>query len=594
MASNLYTTIITWIDNCPDETINLILLTTDRNLLNGLIPKLLEQDKINKIILTNTIKMSDYDIKAGDRVIGTTEFNANQSRVYCFLDFNNTTSIMGNTNFSYSKKIEWDSLFRRNCLSIMTYKYSGNDILAGYWKMSSKDESIQIQILDLSGWGEMCLGIPKYEGISMGGKNVHSKELMANWIKSLGEFVEYIIRFLFRDDPMFNVENVVDFFKTDGAVETMIKAFTHSTQNAIYNYEALEHHGDNIFRTHFTTYLHTKFRRITNQESSGYVLRYLSKEFQHFWSDDLGLFDRVLKFYKVTPTLKVKTDAIEALMGGLAIVAYDLSPGFDFLLLNKMLVLLNDSIPFDKDMIFGKAKQKVVQIIEMSGFEAKSINIQSSSTESKTSTLLTVSVSKKLQDFFVKKDGNTINSSAQSNFLNTQSGLSSICTGEYKYVTTKVSKEAAENIVWERISKIFDENNFSFKNAYIRDVIFDTIQQYDQDTYNAFIEKLETYELTETNLNRIVFNKSLFENFIVVYILPTPNGEGYMTKKSMSRYKPNTRMIDDYEELYEGVIQNENLAVVEFPSVAESIGNLTDVTPLQYGKYQAILSFISS
>lgn len=593
MSSNLYDNINTWLNN-SDEEIDLIFLTTNKNLLTGMISNLLQISKVRRIVLSKKVKRTDY-ASYDERVIDIEEFKETQGKVYCFLDFENSIRIMGNDSFSYSKKVEWEPLFRRNCISIMMYQYTGKNIVNGYWTTTSHNDSIQIKILELSEWGLLSQSIPTYDGPNMGGQNIHNSELIKTWIDSLSEFVEYIIRFIFREDKMFNVDEVVEFFKTDTAMTTMVKSMTHSTQNAIYNYESNEHHGDNLFRTHFTTYLHTTFRRITNQESSGFVLRYLSKEYQNFWSDDLYLVDRILKHNFVTHTLKLKTDAIEAFLGGLGLIAYDMSPGFDFLLINRFFMILFKSIPFDKDLIFGKAKQKVIQVNEMSGFDKNSIRIDKTETEDSRKSFLSIMVSSKLQEFFNTVDLNSMSDKTKQKNISDKNGLSTIGKKHFDYNPVQMSRAAAENEVWEYISSVYDANGFTLVDSYIRDNFFDILERYDYSTYKRFIDMLEEKfsDMDENNLNKIHFNKSLFENFIVLYKSPVPNGPGTMSTNSLSRYETNSRLSDDYQQIYEGVIQDENLAIVEFPTKAQPIGKYTKATPLEYGKYQAILLYLS-
>lgn len=578
-----------------EQKVDVIFLTMDKNLLDGLVELILSIENVNNIVISSALNDEEY-IQAGlTRVVKLPAFKNNQRPMVCFLDFADSTSIMGDQRYTYSEKIEWEPLFRRNCISIMTYKYTGSDITAGYWKMTRKLPEIQAQILEISQWGKISQIIPRYEGPVIGGQDIHNAEKSKNWVKSMKEFIEFLIRTLFQNDRGIRIEEIVEFFTSDESLEVLVNAFIHMTQNAIYNYDTIEHHGDNLFRTHFSNYMHFKFKRITPQEASGYQLQYLSSQYQSYWSDDLFLFDRLIRQPFVRDTIKAKTDIMESFFGSLSEIGYRFNPGFNFLVIDKIMNLICESLPFDKDMIFGKAKQKVIQINETLGFDADSIEIKRSDKSTTTSVILTIRVAKPLQEFFLKKDAEISRASAgQGNFHTEKDGLSGINTISFEYSPLKISKNDAENKVWTKISAVYNANNFTFETNRFRDIIFDTIQKYAPEIYEQFKDKIKLdYSIEEHSFDLITFKKSLFENFIIMHFLPTPEGEGYLTTRSMSRYVASSRQINDYEIPYLGKIQNENLSVVPFPSASGTIGGQT-VTPLQYGKYQAICLYVSS
>lgn len=574
-----------------ESPVDLLFITLNEELLESL-DTILLNEKVSNIIISSALKDSEYPKHESGRVFTLSHFNKDPHKMYCFLDFAGSRFIMNDQKYSYEKMIEWSPLFRQYCISILTYSYDGPDIKAGYWQMIKKNENLRTQTLMISEWGRFVTSLPKYLGRNIGGKVVHSADKSVAWIESLREFIRVFITNLFAKDKHIDLDSILEHFLSESSMDTFVLGCIHMTHNAVYNYESLEHLGDNLFRTHFATYVHMKFPRISNQEATGYQLQYLSRSYQHHWSDDLALYDRLIKQDVVRETTKIKTDAIEAFFGSLATVAYDLSPGFDLLIINKIMYLICESIPFDKEMLYGKPKTKVIQINETLGFTKQSITILAKSDLESENTNLEVKVSKDLRDYFAKIDSDR---QKKPNAIIPKGGLSSICKLTASFSPYNMSKADAEDNIWAKISDIYTANEFTFEKNRFRHHIFDVLARYDKTTYNAFKEKIseEPYMVAESEFVKIQFISSLYENYIIMYILPETEGEGNVRKYSMSKYIESARMVDDYDFEYSGRIQTENLAVVQFPKKAEEIGGTT-VTPIMYGCYQAILSFIST
>lgn len=573
-----------WLSSA-EKKVDVMFLTKDPNILDGLIDSILENENVDNVILSFSLKDSKFFEMGNDRIINISTFKSNQKPMYCFLDFENTKQIMG--EHEYSEKIEWEPLFRRNCISIMTYKYTGSDINSGYWNMESKDDSLQVQRLKLSGWGEISQKIDRYTNVEMGGTNVHNRELSEAWIKSIQHFIEQFIRLLFEDCRGFDVDSLVEHFHNKESMEIIVRGFTHATHNAVYNYESLEHLGDNLFRSHFSNFTHSRFERITPQEATGYQLQYLSSQYQCIWSDDLFLFDRMIKHNCVRYTKKAKTDIIESFFGVLSTIAKNYMIGFNHVIIEKLMNTICMSLPFDKSMIFGKAKQRIIQINEKLGFESSSIVVSKSRLKDG-KIELKVSISDPLREYFERRD----RENHTKDFV--KNGLETIGRIKYCYNPTEISEDNADDVVWKTISLCYEANDISFSTTKIRDNIFNIIKTYDVRTYEELLRKLyDQYEIIEDELIQLNFSKNLYDNFIIMYFLPAPNGEGFLTTRSWSRYISSESALSDYENPYEGKIQSENLSVIPYATKAEKIGSYELATPLQYGKYLAVLQYIS-
>lgn len=580
--------IVNWLSSAS-QRIDVIFLTTDENLLGGMIDAILENEKVDNIVLSSQLNDSDYFRDGNERIIKLSTYKANQKPMYCFLDFADSTNIM--SQYLYSDKIEWQQLFRRNCISIMTYKYTGKDMTSGYWNMTSKDVSVQTQILSISKWGSITQQLPRYTGPNIGGLNVHNKALAEAWVESMRDFIGTFVRLLFDGKPGFDIDALVDHYLSKESMEIIVRGFTHATQNAVYNYESIEHHGDNLFRSHFSEFTHNRFERITQQEATQFQLQYLSSEYQSVWSDDLSLFNRMIKHDFLGDTKKAKTDIIESFLGVMSQVARRFMLGFNHVVVETIVSTICMSLPFEKNMIFGKSKQRVIQINERLGFTANSIRIMSTKSKTADRIELSVVVEKSLNEFYNKREQDQSRSAPTSL---KREGLQTIATIIVNYNPRELSEDAADNLIWKKIADCYELNNLSLQTSKDHDYIFDIIERYAPDIYGQFLAKLSSqYGLTETDLGKIKFSSNFYDNYVIMYFLPVANGEGFLTSQSMSRVGATDFALSDYEIPFLGTIQNENLAVIPYMKKADPIGTFKEPTPDQYGKYRAIIQYIS-
>jgi dsRNA-specific ribonuclease len=581
--TNLSDGLQAWLSTSPTK-VDVAFLTTNNAVL-ALIEDVLVHENVNRVVISS--KMNPEFMAGNPRVFRFSEYGFGQ-RMYAFLDFNETTSIMGDQLYAYSKRVEWAGMFRKYCSSIMTYKYAGSDITAGYWSISLALPKISAQILSISDWGHLSQRLPVYDGPNVGGLNIYNSETGTHWIESMKTFVAAFLRGILAKSRNLDVEKIIEHYISDKGMIRLVQAFTHETQNAVFNYEGPEHLGDSIFYTHFSSYLHFRFRRITPQEASGFQLRYLSAEFQQYWSEDLNLFDRMIKRDFVKKTSKAKTDILEAFMGAMALIAHDYSPGFDLFICNLIITMICDSLPFDKDMIFGKSKQRVIQINESLGYPSESIKIKEEIAVNGT-VLMNVSVSNSLYEFYKSKDSENRNRLVSG-------GLTKIASIKRNYTPQTTSRADAEDQVWSEIADVYEANDLSLNSARFSNLIFSIVKANDPDTYKRFMATIsqEPFNLNESELNRIVFKQSIFEDYVIMYILPAPPGEGYLTNRSMSRYVNHSRLADDYRMPYLGNVQETNLAVIPIPpqGTAATIGRKT-VTNVQFATYSCILAFVA-
>lgn len=594
---NLSSRIKTWLSTTKED-ISIYFLTHDHNLINMLLSTISNNSNIQYIVLDKKFADSDYIQHESGKVITTTMYEENPGNFFTFIDFVDSLFIMGIQDKTYNKDIEYNKFFRSRCKSIMTYKYSGSNILSGYWKALESNiyPEIQCQILNISEWGRISQKLPKYTDVEINNVTIHNQDFSKAWIKSMKIFIDLFIREVLKDlnesDPEI-LNEIAEYYTSQESLIILTKAFTHVTVNAIYNYEDIEHHGDNLFRSSFSNYLHFTFERITNQASTGYQLQFLSSEYQSFWSDDLGLFHRMIKDSTVRPINKSKTDIIEAFFGALSFIGHSYQEGFNNLITEKVMYLISDSLTFDKDLIFGKAKQFVIQIGETLGFDANNITIKSSNSGHEK--ILEFVIQKSLLDFYTAKDIELSreDNSSRDNVKVTRIKLSKISNLRYSYDPLKMSKDNAENKFWGMIRDIYKINNLTFENVKLQDEIINVIQKYDSDTYSKLVSKIkEDYDLDEIDLAKLKFKSSIYEGYVILYISPSPNGEGFINKRSMSRYKPGERESNDYETQFKGIIQSRNLAVVKYVNTSSTLGSIT-LTANQTGKYNAIKLYAS-
>lgn len=582
------------------EGVDLFLFIGDEPTLKEFILKIIDAEKLGRIVISSKFNNSKLLTDFSGKVISMSNFKDSPRVAYLFADFNETSNIMGSEQLSYSKNVEWNSIFRSNCSKVIMYRYRGQPISAGFWKFSGEDESLRLKFLDICRFGKICQSLPKPTYRHIGDKMIYNQKLSKEWTDDMTLFIHRFISLLFEGD--FDTPEELDEFAkqytTHDAMKVWVRGFTHVTQNAVYNYEPIEHLGDSGMDGFFVEYMHATYPRITNQEASSFKLQYMSAEFQQYFSDSLNLFDRLFKVSFLRPSTKAKTDILESFVGCLSIISRHIDNGLQFLSVSKLMWLIGDSLSFDKDMIFGKSKQKVIQVNESMDFDKSMLKISekgeigSEDRPEGLRYLIQMKVGDRLFDFYKKFDAKRKDESRDSGEL--KNTLCSIVKLKVEYSPYELSVDEAEDALWRKVSDIYDANNLTLANTKFRsNNIFNIVKIQASNVYSAFIDKIkDEFSFEEDPTPFIQFREDKFDNYIIMFMSAKTENGGFFLKESLTGIKLGQKMIDDYQIPFEGKIQQSNLAVVEFPRRSEELGSVT-LNPYELGKYKCILSYIA-
>jgi len=367
-------------------------------------------NKINRIIISaKLIERIKNDKNLDNKYHSSSDFQKSPHKAYFIGDFNNEVFIkFGNDNpITYSKGIEYNTTLRKWCKKLALINFGFPKIIKGYWKFDYEEQNVRY--MTLSDWGDICQSLPNPTELDVNGVKIMFQNISTKWVEELKQFLVTFFTKLFSLDGLTDDElsEYVDAMTNENAINIWVRGFTHATQNAIYNYESLEHYGDRMLIGPFRDYMGKRFERITHTEASGFQLQYLSAEYQCYWSDDLNLSGRVMKSPIIKDSKKLKTDMLESFIGCASTVALKYYDGFQFLIVSKIITLIGESIPFDKEMVFGKPKQKVIQINETLGFTNQDIIVQTTNIKDKNGNVkvrLTPILSQEIYLFYESKD----------------------------------------------------------------------------------------------------------------------------------------------------------------------------------------------
>lgn len=585
-----------WI-NKEKEEFDFIIITKRIELVKNISEVILKHKAFNencKIVLSSKTSNKDFEelFEIAPNFIKYNYLAESQRIAYLLIDFDGTANIMGDQNFSYINNVEKSVHIRKKCKKIAMYNYTGQKINCGYWKLVDENESANVQFLNVCKWGKISQSIP-FPRVKIQFEQQFSPDAI-KWEKELKDFISMFVRKLCEDrfNSKEDLEEFVEQMTNNEAMALYTQAFQHKTQNAVYNNESLEFVGDNMLYSFFSLYLFKTFPRITQQEASGFQLQFLSAEYQYLLSDDLNLFDRLIKMNGLNPTKKAKTDVFEAFYGALCIVANNIDPGSFYMFVESFVFCFSESYPYNKDMIFGKSKQKVVQINEKLGFDKDSIKLikKTEGQDKNISFYMYMVVEENLMDFYIQKD-KKFDSKSSGKSTNP---LASIPEKLIRYGPGIMTSSEAENELWNKVAECYDANGLTFDILNKKpDNIFRIIKTYESELYEKIIEKMEG----EDNISRLKFLADKEEGYIILYKDP---GDGSNIHKGFGELKSGQRLIDDYLVPYTGDIQDINLAVVPFPkegmtfessSKKKSSENKKIITPYDYGKLNALKQY---
>jgi dsRNA-specific ribonuclease len=577
--------IIKWITD--EEKLNMFYMSNDSKLLDSLLSN--KPKNLRHVFVSINFKdKAELDAKyPGILLKIESDFKTKNKKPFLlFNDFEGTSVIMSDNNNTYSRNIEWDSFFRKFCRRIINFNYKGSKIIDGYWSDENIETYDNLRFLKISKWGNMCQRLPVPVPAISDSNKVFNSETSKQYIADLEKFIRELLTILLEDEEGDNTK-LIDSFLSVKAMSTWTLAFIHVTQNATHNNDSLEHRGDRVFHGDFARYMHDKFPGINSHEGSSFHQHYLSGSYQKYWSDDLNLFDRLIKNKNVRGSPKIRTDCLEAFVGALDEIASSIQNGLNYVIGSKFLYMLSDSIPFNKELKFGIPKHKITQINESLGFkrndlvieEIKMINGHKCKDEGGEFSILVTKVeNNNLARFYEDK---TLESNIRGNRT-----LSSITRSEiqFKYYHGKMPSEDAHTEIWKIISDIYDSYDISLSTKKNKeDPIFEKIKKNEPLFFDELKKKLfESFPEDNNSFESFEFIINRDDGYVIFYM-----------RKKENAIKPNSNMAEDYQTDIAGLTAYENIAVYPFIFEPIKIGNVT-LTTLESSKYSLLRSYISS
>ena len=504
----------------------------------------------------------NVDISSYDNIEKYSEKKINLP-LYIYINFSdeegNPSDFIGGKNIeTYFNMPFW----RRNCEGLLLFNYSGDFIDHNFW-FSEPTETTNILICKRSKWAELCQILKEpSEGIT---------QLSEQWVIEYKNYIRTILSFLVEE------EYISRFVEEDNMI-TWIRAMIHKSISMFYNYESIEHMGDKYANTAFEKYMKKRNSNFTAQELTEYSNQYMSKEYQSKFSDDLLLTSWGFYDNSVEKNNKLKTDLLEAFTGALVISGDGISDNVGSLVVGNLYMILGDSLPFYKSMIFGLPITQVTQMNQMMKFSgsgdepsAFTITVIDEIVKSKNASHTEYISTFKFNDKFIKMlnskkiDINYMQEYAR-NYSHVQRYNENI----------KENKEDAKNIIYGDILNLYNKVsiNREFASSFAKGVFagLDNFEEHD------LISRLKaSFKDNEDDFKRINFNLDKNSGIIIMYIDVYPLKSSYSGINSLS---------------FPGRanIPSKNLSVVKFPTSVPPGSNLKIA---DYGKILAIKKYLN-
>lgn len=583
-SSELISTIKEWIlDIEIGRVVDLFLLTNNIDIISRVLE--LNLQPIGRIIVLNTInKTNNIFMKFPGKIIITDEYRVpiRRSYFFTFIDFAGKNVIGGTGTDLFSNKIEWTPVFRRGCQKLLLYNYSGSDISYGYFKVIKIDGSYIY--MQPSKWGKISQNVPIPTMTTMGeGSKIFDEEKSKKWISELKEFIRVFFTILLEDEKDEDMKKqCMELFLNEDSMIIWVKGFIHRTVNMIYNNDGLEHFGDRLLLSDFARYLHGRFPRITSDEATGFQNIYLARKKQQIFSDDLMLFDRLLK-NTLRPEQKSKTDIFESFVACIEKVSQGIE-NLSNVMISKFVYALADSLPFTKDVTFGISKEKIKAINNSFNkftelkFAFKADITSQDKGEGKIVGIYTP-IPEEIMEFFYE-----IDTKNGRNLPEIQDNMISILNITEAYFDNFEELDDVENKIWDRISTIYDRNNVTIIKTVKEDPIFELLRRNDPGLFNDLDVKLRT-EFQKSTISDFGFVFDKKQGYVVFYKIIHQIKDGFAVGETAHT---------DYSNPLSFLEQRTNLSTVPF-SMRRDI-RLRDValTTLQVSKLDAIRAYIIS
>lgn len=571
----------------------LYIIANNIDLIKNLLDIFSDVENITYITLPLYI-MKNWPVALGEKNSKIKSFSQNK-KYSVFVDFEGSNKI-STFEIDDKKKIkplevywesnEWNSALRRSASKIVFYRYNGPIINSGYWKFFDGFEGYNF--LKLSKWGNVVQSIkePTSEFTSL--RNIKENK---KFLKELKTFVcDFVTNVLMQEDEYDEnfVNGFIQHINSEESTRMLISSFTHITVDPIVNYERNEYRGDRMMISLFSEAMIQKFTRMTSAEASGFALAYMSAKYQSVFSEDLKLFKRMFKHPIIRSSTKLKTDIFESFIGYLTEVSNSYIPGSQFLFVYNVVAYIVDSISFNRDLIRGKYKQQVIQILEMSGFSKDDLVMEVVGSD------ISLVCSAKLIIFFQTEK------SSKSTGVES---LNVIQTLTKKYDPYKETRNEACEDVWHNVLRILNQNGITFETKSSKiPPFFGILKRDHRATYDAFVEKISVlvYERTDITpeeikniLVRIKFSSNKFEGYVCMYLSPNSTSEEGISLNGITSLLKSGGVQEREDETYQDleISLTRTLAAVEFSD--ENLDLKGFDTPFNVCKYRCIEVFNS-
>lgn len=606
--SNLIEGIKNWVSEHGD--VDLIIISKNRELVEKIIEELtltFNGRFVLPVVYPNKdiFKSTQDPNKNSDRIITTRDFGSSRKECIFFGDFVNS-HYLTDESFDYFAVVDREPIYRKYCKSVAMYNFAGTPPMNAYWVFDSdksfENDKDSIYILKRSEWANICVSCPFKMETDSRNITIENVDLSVAWVESLKNLLTHFVTAILGtneyNEQIFSTQNMV----------CWVRGFIHETFNNIYSYNGLEFIGDAIFEGKMATYMYAKFPLLTAGEATNYSTEYVSKDYMSIWSQDMGLCD----FLLADPVLfsaetfasnkKIKGDLFESFFAALYNTCSSIDPYLGELACTNVTTLIGNTLSFEKKIAFGRAQHRVEQILASLGYKGKykvrvitpGKNSEDDDEDYDGPIQGDINVKNRIQ--FVSNGQEFIsfvNRVAQSNQL-----FADILK-PYEYSPFQITdrKKAVSNF-WERISTIFQKCGIDLEYAKMQKNIqgdyFDEVARFDPDLIKRAREKLKLImKNTDDKLsNYVQFKFNRDDGYIVMYIHTDKLVPNSGLLNSIVTYYGGTHSApEDYYSHKEQFFQIENLAVVPFPLVRETVMPGVDLIPTKLGIYNAIKKF---
>lgn len=269
------------------------------------------------------------------------------------------------------------------------------------------------------------------------------------WLK---EFQRYIYTLL---TPIITDKKILDIMVDEKAMPIWIRAFTHETYNAEFNYERLETKGDVLAAYVFSKYLWRRFPDITSQTITEYKNRYMTKEHQRQYGRQMKFGDWALvRGAKIND--KIYEDIFESFFGALDDLSDKVKDGLGAVNAFNYFIAIFEDVTFDIRMARGKPKSIFQQYGPRLGWGKEGV-VHSETLNPDGSYTITVSLSDRAFDYLRR-----IGVSRLRNPLGI--GRGSKDDAENTAYTQALTKFNDVGLTFERIRDLSDQVKFSRMN----------------------------------------------------------------------------------------------------------------------------------